>query len=209
VAIVAIAVAVAGAGVGAGMWLHGRNGHASGIAASTSTRKAAQPKRNASTAPTQSSTGSLAPTASPSLSPTATATGGNDTVSVTPAVAEDPRAQPVVTFLDEYFTAINAHDYQGYVALLSPQMQQAMTLGQFNSGYDGTIDSAETLNGISTAADGDTVAALTFTSHQNPDSLNQEESCTNWSISIFLGQGANGYMIDPSPSDYRASSAPC
>jgi hypothetical protein len=137
------------------------------------------------------------------------ATTGNDAVAVAAGVAPSPATQSVVTFLDEYFTAINSHDYQGYLALLSPQLQQGLTPEQFNSGYNSTVDSGETLQSISTAADGDTAAAVTFTSHQNPNSANQEQSCTSWNITLFLGQGGGGYVKDQPPSGYHASSASC
>jgi hypothetical protein len=137
------------------------------------------------------------------------ATTGNDAAAVAAGVAPNPATQSVVMFLDEYFTAINSHDYQGYLALLSQQAQQGWTPEHFNSGYGSTVDSGETLESISTAANGDTVAAVTFTSHQNPDSSNNNEACTSWSISLFLGQGGGGYMIDQAPSGYHASPVPC
>jgi hypothetical protein len=62
--------------------------------------------------------------------------------------------------------AINSHDYQAYAALLDPQLRQDLTTGQFERGYQSTADTGETLAGTSVAANGDTVAAVTFTSHQ-------------------------------------------
>ena len=196
-----IVVAIVAAGAGAGVWLHGRHGPASRPAASRSTRNAV-PSPAATTVTTPTSP------AGPS-SPAVAATTGSDAVALAAGVAQSPATQSVVTFLDEYFTAINSHDYQGYLALLSPQLQQGLTAEHFNNGYNSTVDSGETLQSISTAADGDTAAAVTFISHQNPDSANQEQSCTSWSITLFLGQGGGGYVIDQPPSGYHASSGPC
>lgn len=123
---------------------------------------------------------------------------------------QDPAAPPVAEFLDQYFAAINSHDYQSYVSLLNLNMQQDMTAQQFDSGYRSTADSSETLTGISTAANGDTVATVTFTSHQDPaDSLDHKENCTDWNISLFLEQANAGYLIDHPPSSYHAAYSPC
>ena len=124
--------------------------------------------------------------------------------------SRDPNASSVAAFLGQYFAAINARDYQSYLSLLSPQLQQGMTQAQFDEGYRSTVDSNETLVGISTASDGDLAAEVTFTSHQNPaDSPDQSKSCTNWDISLFLAQGSSGWVIDPPPSGYQASYQPC
>ena len=110
-------------------------------------------------------------------------------------VSQDPDASSVATFLNQYFTAINNHDYQSYISLLSSQDGQGLTQEQFDNGFGSTVDSAETLLGTSTAANGDLVASVTFTSHQNPaDSPDQQESCTDWNISLFLEQGGGGYL---------------
>ena len=136
---------------------------------------------------------------------------GDRKVSIVGAAAsQDQDASSVATFLGQYFAAINAHDYQSYLSLLSPQLQQAMTQAQFDKGYRSTADSNETLVGISTASDRDLRAEVTFTSHQNPaDSPDQSESCTNWDISLFLAQGGSGYVIDSAPSGYHASYQAC
>ena len=124
--------------------------------------------------------------------------------------AQDPNAASVAAFLGQYFAAIDAHNYQSYYSLLSPQVQQGTSRAQFDQGYRSTADSNETLVGISTASDGDLAAEVTFTSHQNPaDSPDHSESCTNWDISLFLAQGASGYVIDAAPSGYQASYQAC
>ncbi len=149
-----------------------------------------------------------APTASPSASSAGPSSVGQ--VTITAGASQNANAASVAAFLGHYFTAINNHDYQSYVSLLSPQAQQRLTAAQFDSGYRSTADSAETLVGISTAANGDLAAAVTFTSHQNPaDSPDQQESCTDWNISLFLLQSGGGYLVDQPPPDYHASYHAC
>ena len=148
----------------------------------------------------------------PAQSPSSASPGssGASAVTIGPGASQDPDASPVAAFLGQYFAAINAHDYQSYFSLLSPQVQQGMTQAQFEKGYRSTVDSNETLVGISTASDGDQAAEVTFTSHQNPaDSPDHSESCTNWDITFFLARGGSGYVIDPAPSGYQASYQAC
>jgi hypothetical protein len=126
---------------------------------------------------------------------------------VATVAARDPAAQQVTMFLDRYFTAINAHDYQAYVALLSPQ-EQGITQSQFDGGYDTTTDTDETLSEVSTA-DGDSVAHVTFTSHQNAPDSPTSTNCNVWNISLYLFPNAGGYLIDIPPSSYHASVSAC
>lgn len=130
-------------------------------------------------------------------------------VQVSASVSQDPAATAVAAFVSRYFTAINEHRYHAFLVLHVPQLQQGLTRAGFNSGYRGTRDSSVQLAGLSTAADGDTEAVLTFTSHQRPDVANNEESCTAWDISLFLNNGSGRYLIDLPPPGYHAASAPC
>jgi hypothetical protein len=196
-AFVAIAIVLVAGGIGAA-WLFGRH-KPSSVTGSTlgSTSPAAPP---ATSAPN----GSPSP---PPLSPSANP--GQAVVTVTGAAAQDSVASSVAAVLDKYFSAINSHQYHAYKGLLALQLQQGLTRASFNSGYQGTIDSAIRLINISSAADGDTQAVLKFTSHQAPNAANNQESCTKWHISLFLVQGGGGYLIDPPPPGYHAASAPC
>jgi hypothetical protein len=186
-----VPVAAAAIIVAAGSWLLiGHSGRQSGG------------RELGSSAGTANTNGQTASTAGPSP--------GGSTVAVAAGAGQDPGAPSVAGFLDQYFAAINSHDYQAYAALLGPDMQQDMTAEQFDSGYRSTADSGETLAGISTAANGDTVATVTFTSHQDPaDSVDHKEGCTDWKISLFLEQASAGYLIDQPPSSYHAAHQPC
>jgi hypothetical protein len=147
------------------------------------------------------------PSSAPAVSPPA---DGGQTVAVAANAAQDTAAPSVAAFLGQYFSTINSRDYQTYMSLRSPQAQQGLTAQQFAKGFASTSDSAETLTGLSTASNGDTVAAVTFTSHQNPaDSVDQAEACTNWDISLFLQPDGTSYLIDLPPSGYQASHSAC
>ena len=164
------------------------------------------------TPPAQGASASGQGASDPAQSPSGTSPSpsGGSAVTVGAGALQDPDASSVAAFLGRYFAAINAHDYQSYLSLLSPQLQQGMTQAQFEKGYRSVVDSNETLVGISTASDGDLATEVTFTSHQNPaDSPDQSESCTNWDITLFLAQGGSGYVTDPPPSGYQALYQPC
>jgi hypothetical protein len=190
----ALGIAVAGLT----LWPHGDHPAASGAGAEAGT---------SSPAAAGSGPATLAAPAADTPAPDPGRPSGP--VAMTAAAAGDADAPAILSFLDSYFTAINTHDYQAYDALLSPQLQQEITQPAFDSGYQGTSDSAETLAGVSAASSGDTAAAVTFTSHQDPDAADNDESCTDWQITLYLQPGDSGYLIDPPPQGYHAVSAPC
>jgi hypothetical protein len=193
--VVIIAVVLVAGATGAA-WLVGRHGSA----------HAAQARGGATARARLTS-----PAAVSSASPSSTAANAEPgALTVSAAAAQDPAASSVAAFLASYFAAINSHDYGAYQALFVPQIQQGMTQASFDIGYQGTADSAERLVSISTAADGDTQAGVTFTSHQSPDAADSSEACTNWQVSLFLAQqGGGGYLIDVAPPGYHAASTAC
>lgn len=130
------------------------------------------------------------------------------TVAISAAAASNPSAPQIAAFLGKYFTAINSHNYQAYEALLGPQVP-GITSSQFDSGYGSTADSHETLQEISSAANGDSVAQVTFTSHQRSAESATNSACTVWNISLYLIPNADSYLIDNPPSSYHAWSAAC
>jgi hypothetical protein len=195
---------VAAIAVGAAL-LHVRHhGH------SQAARNSPRPTRTTPSAQSASATGQGGSTAAQSPSDTSSTGSAGGTVTIGAGASQNQGASSVAAFLGQYFNAINAHDYQSYLSLLSPKIQKGMTQAQFEEGYRSTTDSSEKLVRISTASTGDLAAEVTFTSHQDPaDSPDQSESCTDWNITLFLAQGSSGYVIDPAPSGYRASYQPC
>ncbi len=148
-------------------------------------------------------------TSAPTPSPSPTQPLASDTVIVSPTAAGNPQHAAVVSFLEAYFTAINSRDYHAYLSLLGPVAQATYTHRDFMRGYRSTSDSAEKLKRIYTAG-GDTVAVVTFTSHQDPgDSVNSQESCTRWRISLYLQPTGTSYTMVPALPGYHPIYAPC
>lgn len=198
-AVIAAIVAVIVAGGAAAGILLARGHHAAPVGL-----RSKAPGNHSTSATPQTSP----PTTSPSLSPSPTTTLGTGQVRVAASLAGNPLVTPIAALLDKYFTAINNHDYQGYISLRSQQDQQGLTPAVFDNGYRSTKDSAELLVNILTA--NGTVAIVQFTSHQNPaDSVNGQQSCTKWQISLFLQQNGSEYLIGKSPASYHSSHAAC
>jgi hypothetical protein len=128
-------------------------------------------------------------------------------VSLAPAAAQYPDAgliQPVIT---GYFQSINNRDYTGYLVTVSPNV--ALSLDQFETGFESTQDSNVLVTGISTAYDGRPEADVTFTSRQQPQDGPAGESCTNWQVKMFFDGSPGSYTIGAPPAGYSASYSPC
>jgi hypothetical protein len=134
---------------------------------------------------------------------------GGRLVAVAPAAARQAAAPRVVAFLDAYFTAINAHDYQRYSVLLGRQVRRTETAPVFRAGYRTTTDSAVTLAGISAPAAGQLAAAVTFTSRQAPADSPSHSGCTRWRIVLVLAPRPGGLVLEPPPPGYHAFYRAC
>jgi len=204
--IVACAVVAAGALTAGGVVLAHRHGTPASPAQSGETTAHSRGGRANAAGPSPAPAPTV-PAPSPSPSSTQPLASGN--VAVGRAAASNPQRAGVVSFLEAYFTAINSHNYHGYRRLLGPQARAAYTRSQFNQGFRSTSDSREKVKRIFTAG-GDTVAVVDFTSHQDPaDSVNGQESCTRWHISLYLQSTGIGYTMGPAPPGYHASYASC
>jgi hypothetical protein len=129
-------------------------------------------------------------------------------VTISPATTGNAMAPKIAAFLDDYFDAINTHDFEAYVALRSPQAQD-ITQAQFDAGYGSTTDTGETLRGISSAANGNLVADVTFISHQSAAESASDSACTAWIVSLYLVPNGDGYLIGNPPSSYHAGYTAC
>jgi hypothetical protein len=228
-AVLALASVTLLAGVGVGAWFLAERHHSppqagnqqgspqGGPAGSQAGSPVAEGSAASSTVP-----GTLTPTGTPAtvlpttvlpttgtpatVAPTGASAPG--AVAIAPAVAGNAVTPQVGAFLDDYFGAINSHDYPAYVALRSPQAQ-GITQAQFDAGYGSTTDEDETLNGISSAANGDSIAQVTFTSYQSATNSPTSSACTAWNVSLYLVPNGDGYLLDNPPSSYRALYAAC
>jgi hypothetical protein len=113
-----------------------------------------------------------------------------------------------MAFLNDYFTAINTHDYQQYFGLLDGQLQQGETAAKFRAGYRSTSDSAATLTALASPG-AQTAASVTFTSHQLATDSPTHTGCTRWSITLYLDPQGSSYVIGTAPSSYHAFYQAC
>ncbi|MBO0804518.1 MAG: zinc ribbon domain-containing protein [Nocardiopsaceae bacterium] len=201
------------AGVGVGTWF--LVGHAGSHASANGNQKGNTTKTtDPSQGPASQGPSSPSPSAaSPSLSSSPSAPAPSKSappgpVTVASSVAGNPKATSVTKFLDRYFNAVNQHDYQAYMALVAPG-GPGLSQSKFNSGYAGVTDTGETLTGISTAAGGQAVAQVTFTSHQGTAESPTKTTCDHWSISLYLTPASGGYQMVNPPSSYRAKYNAC
>jgi hypothetical protein len=114
-------------------------------------------------------------------------------VAIAPTAAHAPHVHQVAALLTSYFSAINHHDFQGYVRLFIPAIQA--TMQHFGRGYRSTVDSGAVLTGVAATGPQGLAATVTFTSHQNPAASPDHAACNHWDITIFLKQRGNSYRI--------------
>lgn len=207
VIIVVVVLAVGGGAYAAVTLLTGKHGTTSTRGGSTPTAAPATSATSA-TSPARSASSSSAPS-SPTESATASPTASSTGVAVASGLAANLAEPAVATFLNRYFTAINHHDYNAYLALLGPVLRNKETRASFDSGYGSTTDFAETLTGIAPTGDGGQAATVTFTSKQNPADSITKTACTHWTITLYLQPNGSSYLDGPAPTDYHASYQAC
>ena len=204
--VTAAAVVVVAAGAGLFFWLRPGHQHIHTVAQgglSSPVRSAPQTAQDSASVPPTTSPAAVAPSPAPAPS-----TVGSVTVSA--GAAQNAAATAVATFVSQYFSAINSHDFEAYDSLLTPQQQKGETAETFSQGFGSSADSNEILVAITPAANGDTAATLTFTSHQNASqAVGGTGTCTDWNITLFLEQNSTGYLIDQSPSTYHSQYRSC
>ena len=111
--------------------------------------------------------------------------------------------------MSQYFTAINARDYRGFVSLYEPDAVPMSSRHEFLAGYRTTRDTRETLAGLAPTGGGGWAATVTFTSHQDPADSATHTSCTAWQVTMFLVPNGTSYLIGRHPASYHASFQAC
>jgi hypothetical protein len=203
----------------------GGNQAAAGVPSSPAAQNSSIPATSPAATPPASTPASTTPvtTSPPASTPPSTtpppttpppttppAAPGTTTVAVAGPAQSNPAEPQVLSWVEGYFTAINAHDYNAYVSLLGSQLAANVTPTSFTNGFGSTRDSAATLTGISDEGSGYEAATVSFTSHQNPSqSVNRQDSCDLWTITLYLEPDGSGYLQVPSPSGYSSSHQAC
>ena len=144
------------------------------------------------------------PTSTP---PSAGPSGG--LVVVAPGVPLGGTEPSVVAFLDDYFTAINGHDFQQYLTLLDAPLRKSETFSKFSAGYGTTADSGATLVGLAPGSGQAVAATITFTSHQSAADSPSRTTCTSWQITLYLHPQGESYVMGVTPARYSAIYRPC
>ncbi|MGH3399462.1 MAG: hypothetical protein ACRDPO_32720 [Streptosporangiaceae bacterium] len=213
------------AAAGAGWALfRGPGGHPAAGGTGPARRPTAHPASSSSpgslTSPAAGPSGSVSSPAPSTSAPSGPATSASDSptggpgpgattpVALGPGVSQDSSSHQLDAFASRYFSAINDHDYQAYIALLAPGGPQVPTPGQFAAGYGSTSDTGATLT--STAPQGGGYAiGLSFLSHQSASQSKTGTSCTAWQITLYLVPGGGSYLIASPPPGYHSTYRAC
>jgi hypothetical protein len=218
---VVLVLAAAGAG-----WalFHGSGGHPAAGGTGPARRPTAQPASSSAGSLTSPAAGPSSSVSSPAPStsaPSGPATSASDSptagpgpgaitpVALGPGVSQDSSSHQLDGFASRYFSAINDHDYQAYIALLAPGGPQVPTPGQFAAGYGSTSDTGATLTSTAPQGGGGYAIGLSFLSHQSASQSKTGTSCTAWQITLYLVPGGGSYLIASPPPGYHSAYRAC
>jgi hypothetical protein len=150
-------------------------------------------------------------TQAPSVPPSTSAppVAGNDVVAVSAQAAGHPAVHVVVDVLTAYFVSINDRDFTTYRSLFTQEIQAQLNLEQVAEGYRSTYDSGAQLLEIEDLADGRVAAWVEFVSTQDAAEGPDGQTCTVWSIGLFLQWEGSRAAIGAPPEGYQASYYPC
>jgi hypothetical protein len=134
---------------------------------------------------------------------------GNDVVAVSAQAAEQPNAHVVVDVLTAYFVSINNRDFVTLRSLFTSAIQAKLSPERLAEGYRSTYDSDIHLRQIESLADGRVAAWVDFVSTQDAVDGPDGQTCTVWSIALFLEVEGNRVVIGSPPTTYQASYEAC
>jgi hypothetical protein len=152
----------------------------------------------------------LSTSAGPGPAATRPSASASDSLVRTAAGVSRGGVEPaVVALLDDYFAAINDHDFQQYRSLLGARMRKAETAAAFRARYLTTADSSATLIGLASGSGPGVAATITFTSHQPAADSPTRSACTSWQTTLYLHPKGKSYVIGEPPASYRAIYRAC
>lgn len=127
-------------------------------------------------------------------------------VTVSARAAASPHAQEIVGLLQRYFTAINRHDYDAWLATVSTS-QAKQTYEKWSKGYETTRDSDIYVSDINPGKP--LTVRMQFVSHQSvkdaPSAL--PEPCVRWDVTYQIVDEGTGLRVGNSAES--PSMAPC
>lgn len=130
-------------------------------------------------------------------------------ISVSDSVAQHELASEVTNLLSAYQESINSGDYSTYISLFTPSVQTNLDLTQVAEDYSTTWTSDFQLTYIEELADGRTASWVDFVSTQASSKGPDGQTCTRWSIGLFLERDSVGLAIGSPPEDYQAFYEAC
>jgi hypothetical protein len=115
------------------------------------------------------------------------------------AVAGDDRAAEAAEMFDEYFSAINAGNYDHALDFYDPSGQVDTTdpaeRADFEEGVATSTDSEIAIKSVADDASGNLVATVSFKSVQAPDKAPNGQTCTYWTVKYTLTRPGGAYRI--------------
>jgi hypothetical protein len=139
-----------------------------------------------------------------SLGPNGSA-GATGLVRAASAAASGPHEARVLSVLDRYFGAINAHDFAAYKRLFRPALRSALS----DTAVRTATDSGVILRSITPINESRLAAHVTFTSHQQPAASVTNSSCTDWTVRLYLAHVGGRYLLAKPPASYQPSARSC
>jgi hypothetical protein len=131
---------------------------------------------------------------------------GDETVQLSSAATEHPRADDVRRTIERYFQAINDRDFSGWLTVVTTDQAANQTADDWTHGYSTTTDSNVMVVDVQ---DDPLRARLMFTSEQAvefaPKSL--PVTCINWDLTYLLTEQDGAVVlsgIDPSAQSMQA-----
>jgi hypothetical protein len=115
----------------------------------------------------------------------------------------------VVDVLTGYFVSIEQRDFATYRSLFAAPIRTAMDPGKVARGYRSTRNADVRLVRLDDLGGGRAAAWVDFTSTQAAVDGPDGQTCTRWSIGLFLQPEAGREVIGAPPSGYRATYRPC
>ncbi len=118
----------------------------------------------------------------------------NLTVQMSPSVRADARSAVVQELLQDYFDAINQHDYESWAHVVSSSMSAGQSSDQWTRAYATTVDSSIWVQSMS----GNPIRVkLRFTSQQDPSLAPKDlpVDCIHWTVVLQLASRGGEVVV--------------
>ncbi|GGP41773.1 hypothetical protein [Saccharothrix coeruleofusca] len=137
------------------------------------------------------------PSSAPSSVPRS-AQPGDSTVRLSVDAAQHPDGARVRTVLQEFFDAINAHDYDRWSRTVTAERSTTTPRSLWMSDYESTRDGTILVHRVESAADGRLRVLMTFTSVQDiaKAPVGMQSDCIRWRVVYPLKEEGGELRVD-------------